>query len=403
MAFTKVYELNDEILAGVEERIGYVFRYKDKLRQAFVRSSYSSDENNEILEFFGDTALGLVVVKKMSESYAYHYYDVDWIAELRAENPGRSIYNHLVSDYTEGEMTEIKKSLVSTGALAGAIEELGFADYLVMSAGDVKSGVDREAHVREDLFEAIVGAVALDSCWNVDALTGVVDRMLNPDPVIERGYEIEEDYVAEVAAMVNTAPVYKVCKTDRGFEASVELGYTRALNPLYNLQVAGATGGDGDSSEKIKVIFGGTGTHQGFGKTETGAKRAAAKKLIEFVKFQKKVLESLDFSRPGECVSMLNELWQKNLIPKPEYDVRETEDKTETGNPVWSCNIKVGDDDDGDIGESKQAAKNNAAMRMIYSLLKFNNIMTYFYDPSSEIRVEEFKKFVINLNKEMKI
>ena len=79
MAFTKKSEFGKEIISKVEDRIGYVFGCKDTLIQAFTRSSYSKTESNEILEFFGDTALGLVIVKKMSESYVYQEYDAEWL------------------------------------------------------------------------------------------------------------------------------------------------------------------------------------------------------------------------------------------------------------------------------------------------------------------------------------
>ena len=435
MAFTKKNEFKKEIISKVEDRIGYVFSDGDTLIQAFTRSSYSKSNNNEILEFFGDTALGLVIVKKMSESYVYQEYDAEWLEEMKKEHPDRSFYNNLMSDYSEGEMTEVKKRLVSTAALSEAITSLGFAKYLVMSDGDVKEGVDCEPHVKEDLFEAIVGAVALDSGWNIDALTSVVDNMLDPDPVIERGYEIAEDYVSEVAAMVETEPIYEVYETERGFEVSVELGCNRELNPLSNLNLqssadgkkdvgiseldgelaikafafdisnSGGKSGEGDS-EKVKVFLsansGGFKSY-GFGKTEVGAKRAAAKKLIEFIKFQKTVLESIDISRPGECVSMLNELSQKDIIPTPSYEIADSGKKSETGNPIWSCTVTVGDDSDNDIGESKSAAKNNAAMRMIYNLLKFNEFMPYLYSPDATVRMREFEKLITKLNKEMKI
>lgn len=187
MAFTSTSNFTNEIISNIEEKIGYRFSDKDTLVQAFVRSSYQRHTSNEILEFFGDTALGLVIVKKMAESYTYNEYDPEWLRRINQKSDDKEL-NSILSDYNEGEMTEIKKTLVSTGALSAAIGELGLSDYLVMSNGDVKVGVDREPSVREDLFEAIVGAVALDSGWSIERLTEVVDRMLSPDPVIAKGY-----------------------------------------------------------------------------------------------------------------------------------------------------------------------------------------------------------------------
>ena len=49
--------------------------------------------------------------------------------------------------------------------------------------------------MQEDLFEAIVGAVALDSDWDMDALSTVVERMLNPEFYFENGFGESIDYV----------------------------------------------------------------------------------------------------------------------------------------------------------------------------------------------------------------
>ena len=45
----------------VQAQIGYTFQNLDLLRQAFIRRSYTEEhggENNEVLEFIGDKALG---------------------------------------------------------------------------------------------------------------------------------------------------------------------------------------------------------------------------------------------------------------------------------------------------------------------------------------------------------
>ena len=50
----------------VQGQIGYKFKNIDLLNQAFTRRSYTEEnggENNEILEFIGDKALDLAVVK----------------------------------------------------------------------------------------------------------------------------------------------------------------------------------------------------------------------------------------------------------------------------------------------------------------------------------------------------
>ena len=39
--------------------------------------------------------------------------------------------------------------------------------------------------MKEDLFEAIIGAVALDSDWDMEELQEVIQIMLNPDSYLK--------------------------------------------------------------------------------------------------------------------------------------------------------------------------------------------------------------------------
>ena len=67
----------------IQDQIGYQFKNLDLLQQAFVRRSYSQEnggEDNEVLEFIGDRALDIVVVKYLVDTYggfAREYEDFD--------------------------------------------------------------------------------------------------------------------------------------------------------------------------------------------------------------------------------------------------------------------------------------------------------------------------------------
>ncbi len=69
--------------------------------------------------------------------------------------------NTFICDHTEAELTEIKKLLVQKKTLANRIDHLGIADYLLMGNGDIQKNANEENSVREDLFEAILGAIAM--------------------------------------------------------------------------------------------------------------------------------------------------------------------------------------------------------------------------------------------------
>ena len=62
--------LTEEQIKEIETKIGYVFKDKRLLSSAFRRKSYTEEQtygfripNNEVLEFYGDSALNLIVVK----------------------------------------------------------------------------------------------------------------------------------------------------------------------------------------------------------------------------------------------------------------------------------------------------------------------------------------------------
>ena len=93
----------------IEEILGYQFKNKNLLKQAFTRSSYSQENgglDNEILEFIGDKVIDYCIV------------------HLFAMNYGRLIKDGYKSSKNEGYLTELKASLVDSKSLASAVDEL---------------------------------------------------------------------------------------------------------------------------------------------------------------------------------------------------------------------------------------------------------------------------------------
>lgn len=54
-----------------------------------------------------------------------------------------------------------------------------------MSKGDLKNNIDKNTSVKEDLFEAIIGAVTLDTLWDFDKIQDVVGVMLRPELILD--------------------------------------------------------------------------------------------------------------------------------------------------------------------------------------------------------------------------
>lgn len=178
----------------VQGQIGYDFKNLDLLQQAFTRRSYTAEnggENNEVLEFIGDKALDFMVVKLLIQKYGYlaNGDPVDgtklsaWEQEFKRNQEGYEApaVNSFGCDYDEDDLSKIKSRMVNKKALARRMDELGFSEHLIMGKGDIQNNINQEDSVKEDLFEAIIGAVAIDSGWNLKDLQKVVEAMLVPE------------------------------------------------------------------------------------------------------------------------------------------------------------------------------------------------------------------------------
>jgi len=170
-----------EHLDNVQKKIGYWFDNEDLLLQAFTRSSYSSQhggENNEVLEFLGDRVLDFYVVKVIADRFGFVKSQSDYYDE---ENDLDEYC--IVAHKNEADFTELKKQIVSNETLAKTIDKLGLFKYMYLGDTDLENPKfkDNLIKVKADLFEAILGAVAIDSDWNQDELQNSVEFMLQID------------------------------------------------------------------------------------------------------------------------------------------------------------------------------------------------------------------------------
>jgi ribonuclease-3 len=80
------------------------------------------------------------------------------------------------ADLDEGELTEIRKTVVSSVALAGVAVDLHVGDHLLLGKGEELSGGRLKPSILADAVEAIIGAVYLASGF--DGARDLVLRML---------------------------------------------------------------------------------------------------------------------------------------------------------------------------------------------------------------------------------
>ncbi len=102
----------------VQSGINYNFKNLRLLHQAFTRKSYSAehpkDQNNEVLEFYGDGILDFFVTKQLYERFS------------------KIVNNELISEKNEDELTKLKSIIVSKNSLARCMYNFGFCNRIIV-------------------------------------------------------------------------------------------------------------------------------------------------------------------------------------------------------------------------------------------------------------------------------
>lgn len=133
---------NEVDVEKIEKQLGYSFQDQNLLNLAFTHRSYYNENreaiegHNERLEFLGDSVLGLII-----SGYLYTYL------------PSRS----------EGHLSHLRSHLVGADSCCEYTKKLQLEEFLLLGKGEsinVGRGRDR---ILADLFEAIIGAIYLDS------------------------------------------------------------------------------------------------------------------------------------------------------------------------------------------------------------------------------------------------
>jgi ribonuclease-3 len=138
---------------------GLAFRDPQLLRRALTHSSYINEhpevlEDNERLEYLGDAALDF-----LSAAFLFRRYP----------------------EMDEGQLTRLRSALVRTEQLAQFAQQVRLGEAMLLGRGEeVSGGRDRPALLC-DAFEALVGALYLDSGW-----TSVVEFL---EPRLEAAVE----------------------------------------------------------------------------------------------------------------------------------------------------------------------------------------------------------------------
>ena len=126
----------DKDISILEKKLGFKFKNPKLIYIALTHKSHpSSGENNQRLEFLGDSILGSIIAHQL------------YIQFPKAK---------------EGQLSRLKSTLVKGQSLEDLAESLDMGQHLVLGASERKSGGFNRASILEDTVEAIIGAVFID-------------------------------------------------------------------------------------------------------------------------------------------------------------------------------------------------------------------------------------------------
>jgi len=218
-----------------QKDLGISFHQESLLEQAFVHLSYLNENpsfarpSNERLEFLGDAILNFIVTEKLYEEFP---------------------------KLLEGELTEIRASLVCRDTLAELASSLKLGDWLLLGRGEEASGGRAKANNLANAMEALIGALYLDQ--GLAKARRFILRQLKP--------ELEK---------------IKAGKTPPNYKALVQelIQGQKRPTPVYHL--VEAIGPDHSKQFTAEILVEGKALGRGTGKSKKTAESQAARAAWE--------------------------------------------------------------------------------------------------------------------------
>ncbi|MBR0147446.1 MAG: hypothetical protein IJM25_12400 [Eubacterium sp.] len=326
-------------VAEIRQIIGYEFINENLLRQAFTRRAFALEYgigDCEKLEFLGDSVLNQVVTQEVIRQLT----DVD---VTRTEEP-------FYSRHGEGELSRIREHFTCGEYLSDRARKLGLDQYILYGTGEHPS--DSAA---EDMMEALIGAVVIDSDWDWKTLEEVIDRLLciqlmHPDRILKTTYY--ELMNAWHQKHFGQMPEYEVDRhvsvnqrrTDYDYHCSLRFQAPENDTGVWIMQRVEADA-----------------------ETRSGARELAARLAYAFLVDHGLWIRLSDAGiepRLEDAINQLQELYQKKYIDQPVYEFEEF------GQDEWSCTCICGGVDGLGRAGGKTKAKKKAAFMTLVRLMK---------------------------------
>jgi len=182
-------------------------------------------ENNEKLEFLGDSILGFVITDYLYKSYP---------------------------TLNEGDLARIKSFVVSEDLLSKLAKDINLNKYILIGKGEEQSGGRNKKTILADTYEAFLGAYYLDS--NLEKVKKFILKYFIKEIDLVIAGKHEKDYKTLLQEFCQKK--YKVC-------------------PVYNLY--NEEGPEHNKTFFIEVLVNNNVVGRGFGRSKKDAEKEAAK------------------------------------------------------------------------------------------------------------------------------
>ena len=152
-------------MESLEQEIAYHFRDRDLFLRALTHRSRIYEKNppgqgqndNEQLEFLGDSILGFIISEYLTRKFPGH---------------------------PEGRLSKMKAHLVSANRLYEVAQGLNLGEYLLLGRGEEMSGGREKRALLADAVEALIAAIYLDG--GIEEVRRFIEEQVP-------GAELEED------------------------------------------------------------------------------------------------------------------------------------------------------------------------------------------------------------------
>jgi ribonuclease-3 len=226
-------------VSPLEKRIEYEFRNPQLLAEALTHPSVAHETqrkhfDNQRLEFLGDAVLQLVITERL--------------------------YQHF-GEKAEGVLTKLRSRLVSRETLKTFAAAIDLGNHLIMGRGEEASGGRERTSTLADAFEALIGAIYLDS--DLEAARKFV--------LAQASDELRQ--IAEEPVDINP----------KG-ELQELLQAISPMSPVY--ETVSESGPEHEKTFVVKVVWEGNVLGQGSGRSKKQAETVAAEEALELKRWE---------------------------------------------------------------------------------------------------------------------